>query len=174
MTTVRLRPLSADDVPLLTAARGEDNPFEFFGHQPSNRLARRFADDGCISADSAQLAVETTQGVLAGSVGWHAVRHGPGDSGRALNIGITLLAEHRGRGMGAAAQIELARYLFGATLVERLEAHTDVENIAEQRALEKAGFRREGIARHAQYRLGEWHDLVQYSRLRHDPTPGAG
>jgi RimJ/RimL family protein N-acetyltransferase len=53
--------------------------------------------------------------------------------------------------------------------VNRIEAQTDVDNVAEQRALEKAGFHREGVARGAQFRAGAYHDLVTYSRLRNDP-----
>jgi hypothetical protein len=49
-----------------------------------------------------------------------------------------------------------------------LNSPTDVENIAEQRSLEKAGFTREGILRHAQWRAGAHHDLVSYSMLRED------
>ena len=60
----------------------------------------------------------------------------------------------------------LARYLFDTYTVERVEASTDVENTGEQRALERAGFTREGILRHAQWRAGAWHDLVLYSKLR--------
>ncbi|MDQ6839576.1 MAG: hypothetical protein M3137_14930 [Actinomycetota bacterium] len=29
-------------------------------------------------------------------------------------------------------------------------------------------FQREGIARHAQFRAGQWHDLVIFSRIRQD------
>jgi RimJ/RimL family protein N-acetyltransferase len=50
--------------------------------------------------------------------------------------------------------------------VERIEAETDVENVAEQRALERAGFTREGVLRHAQFRAGHWRDTVMYSVLR--------
>jgi RimJ/RimL family protein N-acetyltransferase len=49
-----------------------------------------------------------------------------------------------------------------------VEASTDVENLAEQRALERAGFTREGVLRHAQFRDGGFRDLVLYSRLRGD------
>jgi RimJ/RimL family protein N-acetyltransferase len=49
-----------------------------------------------------------------------------------------------------------------------VEAATDVENFAEQRALEKAGFSREGIMRHAQFRDGAWRDIILYSRLCSD------
>ncbi len=48
---------------------------------------------------------------------------------------------------------------------------TDVGNVAAQRGLEKAGFQREGVARHAQFRKGSWHDMVVYSLLRGDPRP---
>ncbi|WP_199509482.1 GNAT family N-acetyltransferase [Nucisporomicrobium flavum] len=44
-------------------------------------------------------------------------------------------------------------------------------NLAAQRVLEKAGVQREGVARHAQFRRGTWHDMVVYSRLRGDPRP---
>lgn len=77
-----------------------------------------------------------------------------------------MLPERRNRGYGSAAQRALAEYLFATTLIERVEASTDVDNVAEQRALEKAGFAREGVLRHAQFRDGQWRDVVLYSVLR--------
>lgn len=171
MTTVRLRPVRQDDLPLLGEGEPDDDPFGFFGFTASNRLERAFAANGLISDDQGTLVVEDEQGAVAGHVGWFAVQHGPASTARALNIGIALLPRHRGRGLGTAAQVALAAYLFDHTLIERLEAGTDVENVAEQRALERAGFHREGVARHAQFRAGRWHDLVVYSRLRGDPAP---
>ena len=41
-----------------------------------------------------------------------------------------------------------------------------MENLAEQRALERAGFTREGVLRHSQFRAGRWRDNVIYSVLR--------
>ena len=41
------------------------------------------------------------------------------------------------------AQQLLIRYLFAHTPVNRVEATTEIANVAEQRALEKAGFTRE-------------------------------
>jgi len=103
-----------------------------------------------------------------GEVADVAVFHGPNPGSRAFNIGIALLPKHRGHGHGTEAQRQLAAYLFAHTMVERLEASTDVGNLAEQRALERAGFTREGTLRHAQFRDGEFHDMVLYSRLRGD------
>jgi [ribosomal protein S5]-alanine N-acetyltransferase len=46
-----------------------------------------------------------------------------------------------------------------------------VENIAEQKALEKAGFRQEGLLRSAEFRAGQWRDGWIYSRLRGERSP---
>ncbi len=62
----------------------------------------------------------------------------------------------------------LARYLFAHTTVHRIEASTEMGNLAEQRALEKAGFTREGVRRGTGWRDGAWRDGVTYSLLRTD------
>ena len=78
-----------------------------------------------------------------------------------------IVPEFRGQGYGTAAQRLLARYLFAHTQgVNRVQAETEITNIAEQRALEKAGFTREGVLRGATFRAGKWHDQVVYGVLR--------
>ena len=171
MTDVRLRAVQEDDLDAMTANAMVDlDPWNNFEISASNRLHRRFAENGAIGENSGTLAVETVDSDLVGSVSWHPVQHGPSAACRALNIGISLFVEYRGRGFGSTAQRLLAEYLFSTQLVERLEATTDVDNRAEQRALEKAGFSREGVLRRAQFRNGEWRDVVLYSRLRADQT----
>jgi RimJ/RimL family protein N-acetyltransferase len=103
-----------------------------------------------------------------GTVSWHQVLHGPNVASIALDIGISIRPEFRGLGHGARAQRMVAEYLFRTFPVHRVQASTDVANIPEQRSLERAGFVREGVIRGAQWRLGEWHDLVMYARLRDD------
>ena len=117
-----------------------------------------------------RLLVALDDGTLIGGVSWIGVPYGPNPRSVAWNIGITLLPEHRGRGHGSLAQSLLAEHLFATTSANRVEADTDTLNVAEQRALEAAGFRREGVLRGAQYRQGRWHDLVIYARLRDDPS----
>ena len=56
-----------------------------------------------------------------------------------------------------------------STIVDFEKSRRDVSRAAVlsmQRALEKAGFTREGVLRKAQWRNGDWHDLVVYSKLR--------
>jgi RimJ/RimL family protein N-acetyltransferase len=174
MPSVRLRAMQESDFDPLTAHETpESDPWNAFEIQPSNRFQRRFAENGGIEQEHGMLVVDKVDeasATLIGSVSWHPVQHGPTVACRALNIGISLFPAHRGQGYGTAAQSLLAEYLFGTRLVERLEATTDVDNLAEQRALERVGFTREGVLRHAQFRRGEWRDVVLYSLLRGDTT----
>lgn len=61
-------------------------------------------------------------------------------------------------------------YLFQHTPAQRIQAGTQPENIAEQKALVKAGFQLEGVVRAAEFRAGEYRDGLLYSRLRSDPA----
>ncbi|WP_375492933.1 GNAT family N-acetyltransferase [uncultured Jatrophihabitans sp.] len=174
MVPVRLRPIRSEDLPVLSAltnAGPAEDPFNFSGWRATNEIERRFAQNGCITEDAGVLAVEDADGTLVGRVDWFAVFHRPGAIGRALNIGIVLLPEHRNQGIGTSAQHEFAKYLFANTTVERLQAGTEDDNQAEQIALGRAGFTREGVSRHAHFRDGAWRDDVQFSRLRGDPDP---
>ncbi len=47
-----------------------------------------------------------------------------------------------------------------------MQAGTELDNTAEQRALEKAGFTRDGMLRGYAFRAGRWRDCVLYSILR--------
>ncbi len=170
---VRLRDITLADADLLEAwdapaIRGE---FNDFGLPPSPAPREAMAKGPLRNDHNGQLIVElVADETPIGTVGWHQVVNGPVPSSIAWNIGITLVPEARGRGYGTEAQRLVAAYLFETTGVNRVEASTDVENVAEQRSLEKAGFRREGIMRGAQFRAGAYHDLVLYSRLRNDPA----
>ena len=133
---------------------------------------RRWEQDGWISRDSSHLAVALPDGTLVGIVSWHAIK-ASGPEGGCLEIGALLFPEHRGRGVGTAAQRQLVDYLFATTLVNRVQAVTDLENLAEQRVLERIGFRREGVLRGLAFIGGRWRDGVLYAQLRGELT-GSG
>ena len=142
--------------------------FNDFGLPPPKTLAENLAGGTrMVSPEKGQLLIErSSDGVLIGDIGWHTVSYGPGDRSRALNVGLSLIPEARGQGFGTEAQRLIAELLFRLFDIERIEASTDIENIAEQRSLEKAGYTREGVIRRAQWRAGAHHDLVGYSILR--------
>jgi RimJ/RimL family protein N-acetyltransferase len=161
---LRLRPLTAGDLPMVHRFYREPGllGLDWRGFHDTGAVDRRFEKDGYLGDTNARLVVDAA-GAAAGCVSWHEVRATtPGF----WNIGITLLPEFRGRGIGWRAQAMLADYLFEHTPAARVEAATQPENVAEQRALEKAGFRREAVQRAIEFRAGAWRDAVLYSRIR--------
>lgn len=173
--SVRLRPLTLDDARVLEAAVAAPDPagFEWMGFLTPGRL-QKLINSGEPTvrpgATDGRLAIALTEDdSVIGDVGWHPEYYGM-NLVPAINFGISLLPETRGNGYGTQAQRLLVDYLFQTTTVNRVEASTDVENIAEQRALEKVGLRREGVLRGAQYRGGEYRDMVAYGILRADWT----
>ena len=169
---VRLRPIEEPDLDLLSRLDtdpGSRGPYLSSGFRSPQVRRRRWEEDGWLGQDSAQLAVALPDGTLAGIVSWRTIKTG-GPDGGCLDIGALLFPEHRGKGLGTTAQQLLAEYLFATTLANRLQAITDVENLAEQKALERAGFRREGVLRGLAFIGGRWRDGVLYARLRDDPA----
>jgi len=145
-------------------------PFEWRGFRDPRERRRRFEADGYLGRNDSLLVVTLPDDTFVGIVVWRLTW---GTAGGCFELGILLFPEHRGKGLGTSAQRVLADYLFANTLANRLEATTEVENIAEQRALEKAGFTREGLLRGRGFVRGLWRDGFMYSRLRHDPGPRA-
>lgn len=172
---IRLRDVTLADADLLDEwARSPEVQGEFndFGERADNSAEIREAlARGPLrnERNGVMLIERVVDGRLVGQVGWHEVHYGPAPKSRAWNIGISLIPEARGHGYGGIAQRMLAGWLFAMTDANRVEAQTDVDNIPEQRALEKAGFTREGVLRGAQFRAGGYHDLISYARLRADP-----
>lgn len=84
------------------------------------------------------------------------------------SLGIELARPMRNQDVGTRAHQLIVSYLFNQTLHDRIEAYTEVENVAECRALERACFTREGILRHVCFRDGQWRNGVLYSIIRSD------
>ena len=143
--------------------------YDDFGQSPPHNSMDRWRSDRLLTSENGLMVVaQRAEYARLGTVGWRSVAWGPSYLSRSLEIGISLVPDARGRGVGTEAQWLLVRYLFAETHVERIQATTDVTNKAEQRALEKVGFTAEGVLRHAQYRRDAYHDLVMYSIVRGD------
>jgi RimJ/RimL family protein N-acetyltransferase len=166
---VGLRPVVAADLPLLEAWENDvavHSEYNMFGLRPARGMGESFGRSGFLDDSQGTLIVVTLGGEVVGTMSYHTVAYGPNSGSRTYNFGISLLPDQRGKGYGSEAQRLLAAYLFDTYPIARVEASTDVTNLPEQRSLEKAGFTREGVLRKAQWRGGEWHDLVVYSKLR--------
>jgi RimJ/RimL family protein N-acetyltransferase len=165
---ISLRPFLDEDLPFLERLAVDPDalgPFEWAGFTDARARRRRWEADGYVGPTSTALAVVRPDDGVIGIASWEARTRG-GPVGACYEIGLALLPEHRGRGWGTVAQRLLVGHLFRFTLANRLEAQTDAENIAEQQALERIGFRREGVLRGVRFRHGRWRDMVIYGLLR--------
>lgn len=170
---VRLRDVTLADADLFDELRRRemsDGGFNDFGLEPAPVDREALARGPLRDDNNGVLLIERlADRRVIGTIGWHRVRYGPNRESDAWMFGIDLVPEARGHGYGTEAQRLVANVLFETTPLNRVEASTDVDNLAEQRSLEKAGFTREGVNRGAQFRGGAYHDLVLYARLRSDP-----
>jgi aminoglycoside 6'-N-acetyltransferase len=165
---VFLREPTADDVPLLDAwgndpaFRGEFNDFG----RPYTSVAEK-AETGFIGEFNGTLIIcEAETGTPVGTIDWRPSMYGPPPESTALQFGISLSPETRGKGYGPQAIRQMAEYVFEHTRTNRVEGSCDVENVPSQRAMLKAGFTYEGTIRQAQWRAGAYHDLMYFGLIR--------
>ena len=173
---IRLRPVTEADLGMFRRFAVEPGliGLDWSGFRDPKAVQRRFDTDSYLGEDNGRLIVDVTAGTEpgrepAGLVSYQRRYHGT--QAFCWEIGIALLPEWRGRGIGWRAQAIFCSYLFENTPVQRIEAATHAENASEQRSLEKAGFTLEGVIRAAEFRAGQWRDGYLYSRLRTDPDP---
>jgi RimJ/RimL family protein N-acetyltransferase len=164
---VALRLVAEGDLPFLERLTQDPDvagEFAWLGWRDLSRFRAGWADNKLISDDSGVLMIARGQERL-GYVSWHKFVIPPS---YCWTMGIALEPQARGHGHGTQAHRLLAQYLFAHTTAHRIEADTEAGNVAEQRALEKAGFTREGVLRGVFWRDGAWRDDVVYSLLRTD------
>lgn len=167
---IELWPVTEDDLGLFRRFAVEPGliGLDWAGFRDPQASVKRYAEDAFLGTDNGRLMVHADR-ETAGFVSW---RSGSYDGKTSYwEIGIALLPKYRGRGIGWRAQAMLTDYLFEHTPVQRIQASTHPENMAEQKSLEKAGFRLEGVIRAAEFRAGKYRDGYLYSRLRDDPGP---
>jgi RimJ/RimL family protein N-acetyltransferase len=165
---VELRPVTEDDLPVIDQLTNDPEgtgPHEWYGWRDPHLYRHRWHENGLLGSAAGTLMVVHRLDVL-GFVNWHQVP--TGELSYCWEIGIRMAPEARGRGFGTHAQLLVVRYLFTHTQANRIQAVTEITNLAEQRALEKAGFSREGVMRGVGFRDGRWRDAVLYSVLRHE------
>ncbi|WP_265563236.1 GNAT family N-acetyltransferase [Streptomyces hygroscopicus] len=132
---VTLRPVGEDDLAVLDRFLTDHevaSSYQWFGWWDPGRWRREWAGNGLLGDDGGTLMVVRDDEGL-GFVAFRKVR--PARTVFYWNMGIGLVPAARGKGVGTEAQRQLVHYLFAHTPAERIEADTQVGNIAEQRAL---------------------------------------
>lgn len=163
---IRLRPVEDTDLDALDecfASPAGIGEFNWNGFTNPTTWRRLHKENGLLADAKSVLMVELA-GATLGFVSWQRTQ--TGNTSHCIEFGITLWQGERGKGHGTAAQLLLARYLFARSPINRIQAYTEFGNLAEQRALEKAGFVREAVLKGYSFRDGEWRDEVVYRMLR--------
>lgn len=104
-------------------------------------------------------------GQYAGGIGVHFLDW----RNRKTEIGYWLRSGLQGRGIMTDVCRRLVRYLFADLNLHRVELRCGVGNQRSAGVAERAGFRREGLLREAQWVSGTAIDLYLYGLLRTDP-----
>jgi [ribosomal protein S5]-alanine N-acetyltransferase len=169
---VRLRRVHSDDAEMIAQWRAEPSARQY---QPLRELpledlrkqleARASSVISPNAEGEFQWIVETPDG----DAGWINLTMISREHSIAT-IGYTIGEEFRDKGYATAAITALQQIAFAkdALDIARLEAVAAVENVGSRRALERAGFRLEGVARAYLIVNGERLDHARYGLLRTD------
>ena len=156
-----IRPVEERDLAFLqlAQAQGMRGSFQEAQMESMARLRSQWEKDGMLGEQFQMLMVEL-EGQPVGFVTAFFVREGM------VRVGIQLDENCRGQRVGSRAFALLRDYLLENFPLVRLEADTDVDNIAAQKMLERCGFRAEGVLRKYRFHHGSYHDSYLYSYIR--------
>jgi ribosomal-protein-alanine N-acetyltransferase len=157
---VNLRLMEKGDLPVLQ--EWDNNP-EFMGeYEPFRQETRTELEKTYDNLRNAQwFFVEKKNKTRIGYIA-HYLAAGE------TELGYFIVPNERNKGYVSEAIDTMVDYLFLSKDVERIQAKADPENIASWKALEKAGFKREGILRKTFHCRGKWRDDCMYSILREE------
>jgi len=156
---VNLRSAEKDDVSLV-AQRWSNS--QYMGEYQDTLTISKAKLEKVVLEDTVFFMIERKDGAKIGHIsGW---RHGR----ICVEIGFALVPSERGKGYGTEAIQMMVDHLFLKREIVRIQAPTATGNIASQKALEKAGFSKEGVMRKSLYVKGEYKDQYLYSILREE------
>jgi RimJ/RimL family protein N-acetyltransferase len=162
---VNLRIMEKEDLPLFVEwlndpeVFGEYNPLR----QVSKTEMEKDFDKGTV--EITDFIVEKKDGSKIGFICHFALVH---PAGKILEIGYSLVPSERGKGYGTEAVKMMVDYLFLSREVMRIQACTDTRNLASQKVLEKAGFKKEGTMRQYLFMRGQHRDACLFSIVREE------
>jgi [ribosomal protein S5]-alanine N-acetyltransferase len=133
-----------------------------FPHPYTEHAARGYITYNLEQQRPTSFAIE----VDGSAVGGISLRPGEDIERRTAEMGYWLGEEYWGRGIVTAAIRLVTEYAFGECDLDRVFAVPFVHNEASWRALEKAGYAREGLMRKSAIKDGVVYDQYLYARVR--------
>jgi len=158
--TVNLRVMEREDLAVLQ--EWDNNP-EFMGeYEPLRQETKTELEKTYDNLKDAQwFFVQKKDGTKIGYIA-HFLAAGE------TELGYFVVPNERGKGHVSEAIEIMVDYLFLSRNIVRIQAKADPENNASWKALEKAGFKREGVLRKTFFCKGKWRDDCIYSILREE------
>ncbi len=156
-----IRTIEDEDLDLIYRWNSEKfrGNFQEFKFQSLNELKKEYDKSGFCSKEF-QVLIIIEKGTKIGLVYLNFYREG------IVKIGLVLNQENCNKGRGTVILKIMTEYLFNNYQIIRIEADTDIENIAVQRVLGKVGFLKEGLLRKYRFHHGRYHDSYIYSLIR--------
>ena len=158
--TVNLRIMEREDLPVLQ--EWDNNP-EFMGEYEELRQETKTELEKTYDnlKDAQWFFVQKKDGTKIGYIA-HFLAAGE------TELGYFIVPSERGKGYVSEAIEIMVDYRFLSRDLVRVQAKADPENTASWKALEKAGFKKEGVLRKTFYCRGKWRDDCLYSVLREE------
>ena len=165
---IYLRPIEREDAPLMQAFINDPEVTQTLcAHRPYSLQSEiEFIDQTNKDQNVIWLGIALKQDErLIGSITLRGIqgKDRKGDFG--IKIGVK---EEWNKGYGTEATKLIVRYGFETLNLNRIFLRVFEYNLRAIRAYEKAGFRREGLLRQDEYRMGRYWDVIVMGLLRED------
>jgi len=154
---VSLRKATKDDVSLVTQWWSDQ---QYMGDYQDVKVLSKEESEKIMLHDTIFFIIEKNHTAIGHIGGWMM--------GKTMEIGYALVPNERAKSFGTEAIQLMVDYLFLTKDIVRIQVSTDTENIASRKALEKAGFTKEGTMRKLWYTRGKYRDHYLYSILREE------
>lgn len=164
-----LRPLEESDLPRCVKWINDPEVSKFLsGHWPMTMPAEKKWFETHATSDSKDsiiLAIETSDGVHIGNMGFHRI-----DWVSGVATSGALIGEKRywGRGYGTDAKMALLDYAFNTLGLRKVCSQALAFNGRSIAYSKRCGYREEGRLKKHVFRNGEYHDLVELALFRED------
>ncbi|MBO2517188.1 MAG: GNAT family N-acetyltransferase [Clostridiales bacterium] len=166
---LRLRPMTAADVPALRKWMPDPLIYTYWGKGPSGaeKEPELLFERKEKPSKSFHLGISfRTEGQVIGDIWVYLI-----ENDRMASVAVRLSRQHQGNGYGTEALSAMTRFCFEHTELKRLWTEVDVRNTASARMLEKCGYTREGMIRQGKM-VNTWCDYYIYGILSTDPAAG--
>ena len=162
---LRIRPMSAADVPALTEWMPDPSIYTYWGKGPSkgekNPQLLFEKEEKPTKSLHLGIALKDADQVI-GDIWVYLI-----ENDRMASVAVRLSSSYQGKGYGTEALSAMTRFCFENTELKRLWTEVDTRNIASRKMLEKCGYTREGLIRQGKM-VNTWCDYYIYGILASD------